>query len=352
MRVLIVKTSSLGDIIHTLPAVSDAASIYPDIEFDWVVEEPFKEIPAWHPSVKRVIPVSLRRWRTQKWRALQSGEFQTFLKNLRQEKYDCIIDAQGLLKSVCLTFLARGKLRAGLSFKSARESVVSVFYQKRAKVPWGQHAILRARKLFAHALDYAMPEGEINFGIDNNRLPPVESSDPYYVFLHGTTWETKHWPEKYWIELAKIAAKSQCRIQLLWGNEAEFNRAHRIAAAVPQVFVIPTKLRLGEVARVLAQAEGIVTVDTGLGHLASALEVPTVSLYGPTDPKENGTLGNRQISLAAEFPCAPCFGRICTYKPTVSKDQQLQQSNGINPPCFSSFPPTKVWEQLMLLKRT
>lgn len=338
MRVLVVKTSSMGDIIHTLPALSDAAVVYPDLEIDWVVEEGFKEVPAWHKVVNRVIPVALRRWRHQKLLAFQKGEIQTFVKALRQEKYDAIVDAQGLLKSLMITLLGRGP-GIGLSWHSARESAASLFYKKRANVPWEQHAVLRARSLFAQGLGYSVPNTKAAYGIELSRLTPspdIQLTTPYYVFLHGTTWATKHWPESYWIELAKMAAKHGKGIQLLWGNSDELARAQKIAASVPEAFVIPKRLALGEIAHLLAAAEGIVTVDTGLGHLTAALGVPTIALYGPTDPKLSGTLGENQIHLAADFPCAPCFSRTCTY----------QGERNVEPACFASLAPERVWDRL------
>jgi heptosyltransferase-1 len=337
MRVLIIKTSSLGDIIHTLPALTDAKKQYPDIIFDWVVEESFQEILRWHPAVNRIIPVALRRWRKHGWAALNNGEILKFIKALRQDKYDFIIDAQGLLKSVVLTRLARGDVRSGLSWQSAREGIASLFYQKRIIVPWGDHAVLRARMLFAKSLGYAVPEYTPDYGIDLSRLPvSVALQKSYYVFLHGTTWATKHWPESYWILLAQKTINAGFNVQLLWGNDAEHARAKRIQLAVSEVSVAQKKYSLSEVAAILAGAKGIVSVDTGLGHLAAALGVPTVALYGPTDPKQSGTLGLNQTHCAVDFKCAPCASRVCTYTGAKS----------VEPPCFVSITPEKVWEHL------
>ncbi len=336
MRVLIIKTTSLGDLIHTLPALSDAKKAIPDIRFDWVVEEPFQEIPAWHPAVDRIIPVALRRWRKQGWHRVKLREPLQFLKELRQQKYDAIIDAQGLFKSAMLTVLARGGKRIGLSWKSAREPLASLFYQKRAVVPWGQHAVTRARALFAGGLGYSLPTSVADYGIDVDRLSPISTTTPYFVFLHGTTWDTKHWPEVYWLELAKLVSEAGFSLQLLWGNEIERARAEKIASGLPMATVIPKKLRLTEAAGVLAAARGIVTVDTGLGHLAAALGVPSVGIFGPTDPKNSGTLGQRQSHLAADFVCAPCYQRECHYK----------GNKPVDPPCFANLTPALVWRTL------
>lgn len=335
MRVLVVKTSSMGDVIHTLPALTDAAKIYPDIEFDWIVEEPFQMIPAWHKNVKRIIPLAFRRWRKQWLQALLTGEMKNLWNEVRAVHYDRVIDAQGLLKSALLTRMSRG-LKTGYSWTSARESMASIFYQHHANASWSEHAVLRLRTLFAQSLGYSFDETETpDYGIDKSRLAKEKSSDPYCVFLHGTTWETKHWPESFWIQLGHLVAKEGYKIRLLWGNAIEQQRATRIANAVAGAIVSP-KLSLSEAASVLAHASGIVAVDTGLGHLAAALAVPTVSLYGPTDPLRTGTLGPRQLHLKADFPCVPCLGRTCTYA----------GNKEVSPACFSTLSPATVWQNL------
>lgn len=346
MRILVVKTSSLGDVIHTLPALTDAARAFPDIEFDWVVEEPFQVIPTWHKNVKRIIPLAFRRWRKNWVQAFLKGEVGSLLKDIRTTHYDGVIDAQGLLKSAVLSCAARGR-RLGYSWTSARESLASLFYHQHAKANWSQHAVLRTRLLFAQSLGYTLPEDPPDYGIDKDRLKTGQVSDPYCVFLHGTTWVTKHWPEAFWIQLGQRVAEAGYKIQLLWGNTEEHERANRIAEAVPGTIVLP-RLGLNEVAAVLANAKGIVSVDTGLGHLAAAFGVPTVSLYGPTDPVLTGLVGPNQLHLKAEFPCAPCFARTCTYKgqgDTVPREVNDTNNTAAFPPCFSNLSPEYVWQR-------
>jgi heptosyltransferase-1 len=335
MRVLIIKTSSLGDIIHTLPALTDAQQAYPDIQFDWVVEESFQHIPKWHPAVSIVFPVALRRWRKQWFSSLKSGEIFSKLKYIRSHHYDAVIDAQGLMKSAILAFIARGK-RSGFNFKSARENTASLFYHDRFEASWMEHAVSRSRRLFASALRYSLPTSPTDYKIDVNKLPPFHHSTPYYVFLHGTTWENKHWPESYWIALAKQTESTGNALLLLWGNPMEKERAERIASAVSNATVLP-KMSLEEIVGVLDGALGIVSVDTGLGHLAAALAIPTVSLYGPTNPTRTGMYGQNQVHLASNFSCSPCLKRGCSYlgeKP-------------VDPPCFTSLSPERVFQQLL-----
>jgi heptosyltransferase-1 len=332
MKALIIKMSSLGDIIHTLPALTDAAAAMPGIQFDWVVERPFAEIPSWHPAVKHVIPLAWRHWRKQLFNYQTYNEWRAFYKQLRLEHYDRIIDAQGLIKSAILTRLARG-LHCGLNYRSAREPLASIFYQQRYPVLFQQHAVARARQLFAQALGYALPMYTPNYGI---RLPAKPLTNDYLVFLHGTTWLTKHWPESYWRTLAEKAMETGIAVQLPWGNPSELARAQRIAKGLANVKILP-RLSLAEIAVMLAGAKAVIAVDSGLGHLCAALEVPTVSLYGPTNPALTGTVGKNQIHLVSSFSCAPCLQKQCTYN-----DNHL-----VYPACFTTLPPQKIWDTLL-----
>ena len=345
MRVLIIKTSSLGDVIHTLPALTDAAHALPGIRFDWVVEEGFAEIPSWHPAVDQVIPVAIRRWRKNLWQTLKSGEWKAFKQRLRARKYDLVIDAQGLVKSAWLTRYVKAPV-AGLDRYSAREGWASRFYDRRLSVATGQHAVERVRQLFAMALVYDLPEGIGNYGLDLERLqlPPAA---PYVVFLHGTTWATKHWPEAYWRELAERMGRRKLEVRLPWGNPAEKARAERIAQGLNNCQVLP-KLNLAGVARVLAAAKACVAVDTGLGHLAAALDVPTISLFGPTNPGLTGAYGRTQIHQASDWPCAPCLQKKCTYKPSADDLARFDLKREW-PLCFTRLNPEHVASRLSAL---
>ena len=346
MRVLLVKTSSLGDVIHALPALTDAARAIPGITFDWVVEEGFAEIPTWHPAVGKVIPVAIRRWRKNIWQTIKSGEWRRFKQSLRAEKYDLVIDAQGLVKSAWLTRYVNAPV-AGLDKNSAREPLASRFYQRRLAVARGQHAVERLRQLFAVALGYDLPKGLGDYGLDVERLIELPRNKPYVLFLHGTTWDTKHWPELYWRDLALRMADKGVEVRLPWGNPAEKARAERIANGLSNAVVLP-KLNLAGVARVLASASACVAVDTGLGHLAAALDVPTISLFGPTNPGLTGAYGKVQIHLASDFPCAPCLQKKCTYQPTA-QDQQRFDLKSEWPLCFTRLNPERVASRLSTL---
>ena len=323
MKVLIVKTSSMGDVIHTLPALTDAAKAFPGITFDWVVEEAFQEIPRWHPNVDKVIPVAIRRWRKSIFKTLKSGEWSEYKAELKQSSYDAVIDAQGLIKSAFLvTRLANGP-KFGLDKQSAKEPIASSFYNTPIAVAKNQHAVERVRQLFAAALGYEL-EGRGDFAI-HQHFSSEENSGRYLVFQHSTTRFDKHWPEQYWEQLIEIACANGWQIKLPWGNPTEKERAERLATVHSSAEVLP-KLSLSEIANVLAGATACVSVDTGLSHLAAALDRPNVILFGPTDPGLVGGYGKEQYCLqASDYPA-------------IDSD--------IEPAVFASLTPDIVWHQL------
>ncbi|MDF7679635.1 lipopolysaccharide heptosyltransferase RfaC [Enterobacteriaceae bacterium ESL0689] len=301
MRVLIVKTSSMGDVLHTLPALTDAMQIIPGIRFDWVVEEGFAQIPGWHESVDQVIPVAIRRWRKAWFSAAVRKERHAFRQAVQARHYDRVIDAQGLLKSAALvTRLAHG-VKHGMDWSSAREPLASLFYQHRHAIARSQHAVERTRELFAKSLAYRRPQTAGDYAIARHFIHADNASSdvPYLVFLHATTRDEKHWPESHWRELIALLAKRDLRIKLPWGAPHEEARARRLAAGYDFVDVLP-RMDLEKIAAVLAQAQGIVSVDTGLSHLAAALDKPNLTLYGPTDPGLIGGYGKNQFAVRPE----------------------------------------------------
>lgn len=339
MKLLLIKTSSMGDILHTLPALSDAKKAYPDITIDWAIEPNFAEIPRLHPAVRRIIATPLRQLRRHPWQAYRQKKWQQLLRELRAEKYDLILDAQGLIKSSLLCLVARGQ-KCGLNWGSAWEPLATLAYHTRCQVDPNQHAITRMRQLFAAALHYPVPTTAIDYGINPALFPlsySLELTHPYLVFLHGTTWPTKLWPLAYWQALRAQCTKAGYHIYLPWGNLAEKAQAEAIASNDPNAHILP-QLSLTEIAGVLTHAQGVVAVDTGLGHLSAALAIPTISLYGATDATLTGTQGQNQIHIAVQFGCAPCLARQCRYKAQAP----------VFPACFATVPPDLVWQQLKI----
>lgn len=301
MRILVVKTSSLGDVIHTLPALTDAMRAMPYAVFDWAVEEAFQEVPAWHPAVREVIPVALRRWRKSTTTFLFGREWRECKYRLRSNRYDCVIDAQGLLKSVWIARQARAPIY-GLDKNSVREPAAAWFYRYTFDVPKNLHAVERVRNLFAQALGYPLPETRGDYGLDKNSFVDIVPRERRVLFLHGTTRADKHWPEAYWQQLCKKVNDAGYRVLLPWGNDTEKARAQRLAATASNANILP-RMNLSQLAAEIATCSAVVTVDSGLGHLTAALDVPAIALYGPTDPAKIGTYGLHQTHLHVDnFP--------------------------------------------------
>ena len=284
-RILFVKTSSLGDVVHNCPAVSDVARAAPGAAIDWVVEEAFAEVAAMHGQVRRAIPVAFRRWRGALWQPRAWSEMGAFRRALREERYDLVIDTQGLLKSALLARLASGE-RHGMDAASAREPLAARLYDVHHAVARGLHAVERNRQLAAAALGSAIPAA-CDYGLRAEGFPPLELPAAYAVLLTMTSRADKLWPEERWIELGRLLAARGLRCVLPWGSEVEKARAARVAAGIGDALV-PRRMRIAELARLMRAARGVVGVDTGLTHLGAALGVPAVGIYLSSEARLTG----------------------------------------------------------------
>ena len=295
--ILLVRLSSMGDLIHTFPALSDVLSHYPDVHIDWVAEEGFAELPALHPAVRNTIPMAWRRWRRALWRPAVREQMALFRLQLQQQHYDWVIDAQGLLKSAAVTLLAHGP-RTGFDRRSAREGLASLVYHKGHTVACGQHAVLRNRLLLGRILGYE-PEGPPVFGLQPTAaLPAWLPASPFAVLLHATSREDKEWPPGQWLHLGAALQAGGLALVLPWGNAREQQRSRELAQQLPGACVPPTRLGLAQAAAVLAQARVTVGVDTGLTHLANAVGCPLVAIYTATDPGLTGVIeGPQAVNL-------------------------------------------------------
>ncbi|MGP1716243.1 MAG: lipopolysaccharide heptosyltransferase I [Methylophilus sp.] len=297
-RILMVKTTSMGDVIHALPAVQDILQHYPDAQIDWLVEESFADIPRLHPHVHQVFSVAVRRWRKQLFRCDTWHEVRAVKRALAAQPYDAVIDVQGLVKSAWIAGWARGP-RHGYDAQSIREPLASRFYQHRYAISYQQHAVTRIRTLVALSLGYAAPNDLPDYGLretqataDSTTLTLAPKS---WIALHATSRDSKLWPESHWIALGQHYAEQGLTMCLPWASAVEKNRAERIALKVPQALVLP-KLSLQQLASVMPQARFAVGVDTGLSHFAAALDVPVVAVYTDTDPGLTGVAGGRKAA--------------------------------------------------------
>lgn len=285
-KILLVKTSSMGDVIHNLPVASDIRAHFPEAEIDWVVEESFAGIPALHPGVGTIIPVAVRRWRKNLLSRSVHAEISDFVTRLRGNTYDVVLDTQGLIKSALITRLAQGA-RCGFDRQSAREPLAALFYDKTLRIEKNRHAVARNRLLAGSAFGYS-PDEPVNYGIAAPSLAlPGLPATPFVVLLHATSRDDKLWPEADWMALGAYLAGKGIACILPWGGAAERQRSQRLAERIPNA-IVPPALTLAQAATLLSGAVAAVGVDTGLVHLAAALNVPAIAIYCASDPGLTG----------------------------------------------------------------
>jgi heptosyltransferase I len=299
-RILFVKTSSLGDVVHNCPAVSDAARALPGVVIDWVVEEPFDEVAAMHRAVRRVIPVALRRWRRAPWSPAAWAELGAFRKSVASERYDAVVDTQGLMKSALICKFAAGT-KHGMDRASAREPLAASFYDVTHAVPKGPHAVERNRMLAARALGYSVA-GSADYGMRANHASPGSQ----VVFLTMTSRADKLWPDDRWVALGRALG---AQVVLPWGSDAERARAEAIGASLGNA-TVPSRMSFAGLSALFQNAKSVVGLDTGLTHLAAALGVRTVGIYCGSDPSLTGLHGSSMAANLGSAGRAPSVDEV------------------------------------------
>lgn len=334
-----VKMSSMGDIVHAQPVVSDLLAHAPQARIDWVAEAPFAGIPAMNPGVASVIPIAWRKWRRTLREPATRAALRTFRERLQATRYDWIVDCQGLLKSAAVARLARGTHRAGPSWSSAREPLASLAYDRRAVVPWSLHVVARNRAIAAHALGYRL-DGPARFGL---RVPALVAAwlpdgPPTAVLIPGASRSEKLWPEAHWVAAGRQLAGQGLRLVWLWGSPEERARVQRLAAAcgggvldasgagdavrtegARTTSVIPPFVSVADAASLVAGARIVVGLDTGFTHLAGALGRPTVGIFCDFDAT--------QCAVSGDGPCES-FGGVGVVPPVADVTAAIERMLG------------------------
>ena len=297
MRVLIIKLTSMGDLMHALPALTDASKQIPNIEFDWVVDENFSEVPLWHPKVKLVITTNHRSWKKNIFSTSLINELKSIKSTLNNTNYHAVIDMQNNLKSAAVSFLVKDSVH-GLDKGSAREYPSHLAYKFKYKVSKENHAITRQRQLLALSLNYEFDTKDIDYGIQNDNFerPNLELPNKYLFLVHNASWPTKMWSISRWQELIQLINGEGYMAILPSGSKEEFKRAQEIASISTDALAIPAQ-SLNRTAYIIENAAGCICSDTGLAHLSALLGKPSVTLYSVTDEKLIGTRGNNQAHI-------------------------------------------------------
>lgn len=322
MKILIIKLTSMGDLMHALPALTDASKQIPNIEFDWVVDESFSEIPLWHPKVNSVIKTNHRIWKRNIFSFKLLNEINNIKKILNNKNYDAVIDMQNNLKSAAVSYLIKEPVN-GMDKESVREYLAHFAYQFKHSIAKDDHAINRQRNLLAMSLDYKIKEEKLDYGITTNNFkkPKLQLPKNYLFLVHNASWPSKMWPISYWQKLIKYINQEGFIGLLPSGSIEEYERAREIASVSDQCIALKT-LSLNETAFIINQAEGCVCSDTGLAHLAALLNKPSVTMYSVTKTGLIGTKGKNQ-------------------KHIISSDSKME-----------SIHPQLVWKELELLMKT
>jgi len=309
----------MGDLMHALPALTDAAKKIPNIEFDWVVDENFSEVPLWHPKVKSIITTNHRSWKKNIFSTSLISELRTIKSRLNNINYDAVVDMQNNLKSAAISFLVKDFVH-GLDKASAREYPSHLAYKFTYEISKKNHAISRQRQLLALSLNYEFDIQNIDYGIQKDKFerPNLELPDKFLFLVHNASWPTKMWSISRWQELIKLINKEGYMAILPSGSTKEFERAQEIASVSEEALAIPTQ-SLNKTAFIIENATGCICSDTGLAHLSAMLGKPSVTLYSVTDEKLIGTRGNNQSHI-------------------ISADSQI-----------NNITPQRVWDELRLL---
>ena len=294
MRVLIIKLTSMGDLMHALPALTDASKVYPEIQFDWIVDKSFSAVPSWHPQVSKIITTNHRTWRKQLLSSSLRRELNELKTKVNATEYDMVIDMQNNLKSAVLSYFIKKEVH-GMSKTSAREYPAHWAYTFKYEIPKSLHAVTRQRSLLAQSLNYEIDDEVMDYNVDKNSFtaPDIYLPSKYLVLVHNASWQTKLWPISYWQKFIKIINQEGYYAVLPSGSKEEFNRAEKIVLSNKKAIALK-QLPLNEIAYVIEHSVGCVCSDTGLAHLSAVLDKPSVTMYSVTDESLIGTRGKNQ----------------------------------------------------------
>lgn len=286
----------MGDLMHALPALTEAKEHFKEIEFDWVVDKSFSEVPKWHPAVNKIITTDHRNWKKQLLSPNSRKAFRSVIHEINSTNYDLVIDMQNNLKSALVSFMCKHQV-IGMDSKSVREYPAHLSYNKKISISKELHAITRQKILLSNALGYSTSSSN-DYGISDMEFkePSFNLPNEYVTLVQNASWKTKQWSIPNWQLLVKHLDNSGIEMILPSGNEEEYQRALKISSFSEKAHVL-RPLPLNQIAYIMKKAKFSVCSDTGLAHLSALVNTPSITLYGPTDTKLIGTEGKNQLHL-------------------------------------------------------
>ena len=289
----------MGDLMHALPALTEAEQNIKNISFDWVVDKAFSSVPGWHPAVDKIIKTDHRNWKKQLFSSEPREALNLVKKEINATDYDYVVDMQNNLKSAFLSFLSDHRV-TGMDASSSREYPAHWAYSNKVNINKSLHAIDRQKELLASSLGYS-PTSDINYGISKVKFlePAIPLPARYVVLVQNASWPTKQWPVACWKDLVKHLDGHGVNVLLPSGNKEELLRAKDIASVSKKATALEI-LPLNEVAYIIDNSDYCICSDTGLAHLSAVVNTPSLTLYGPTDINLIGTKGNNQIHIVGD----------------------------------------------------
>ncbi len=335
-KILIVKLSSLGDVLHTLPIVWDLRKRLPHAQIDWIVEEAY--VPLLKPiettsifrGIDRIIPLAFRRWRKSLWSSSTQHEFLAMRQMLQATTYDVILETQGLIKSALVCALAKKSAHAvvaGLGNAteySGYEPLARIFYTQAVQVPKQCHAVDRARWVMCSAMDWPLIKRENEppqfyppefvkhlpiLALENLSSAANDPIAKYVLCFHSTARAAKRWANESWIDLGKSLAKEGYRLVLPWGNASEKQVSETIASHIPEA-IVPKAISIEEAYSLIAHAALVVGVDTGLTHVAAVLGKPTIEIYCDSPKWKTEGYWSKQIANHGDVRQPPTVAEV------------------------------------------
>ncbi|HHW20993.1 lipopolysaccharide heptosyltransferase I [Thermodesulfovibrio thiophilus] len=325
-KLLLIKPSSLGDIVHSLAFVNTLKENFPSIKIHWIVSNGFEDILTKHPLIDRVIVINKDKWKSFKHLDFTIKEFSRLKKQLKKESYDIAVDLQGLLRSGIITWLSKAPIRVG--FKEARE-LSHIFYNKKVSVSIDKHAVLRYLEV---ARFLGCRVNSVKFPLPHVKTPEwLEEFENFVVIIPSARWQSKNWPVSYFVELIKMLPYNF----LIIGTKFDETRASEIEKySEGKAKSVAGKTSLKDLISLLNKSLFVITPDTGTMHLAVACGKNVVAIFGPTKAERTGPFGNGHLIIQSEASCSPCFKKSCS-----------------NLKCMESITPEMVYNKIVNWRR-
>lgn len=290
----------MGDLMHALPALTEAKENIQDISFDWVVDKNFSSVPSWHPLVNNIITTDHRNWKKHLFSKQSRDSLKSSINQINSGNYDLVVDMQNNLKSAFISYLTKHDV-VGMDAKSAREYPAHLSYSRKINIKKELHAIQRQKKLLGEALGYTSDENKVDYGVSYNDFtkPNINLPNKYCVLVQNASWVTKQWSVQNWQDLIKYLDEKNIPMLLPSGNLNEYERAKEICSISNKAEAIEI-MPLNEIAYIIKNAEFCICSDTGLAHLSALTGTPSITLYGPTKTSLIGTYGKSQIHIVGK----------------------------------------------------